>query len=569
MRRRKLKTVRTSRVQPEDSVPARNYKTITIPPKSMKLIQVKATFDPGQEDGYVECFFSNTKDEDYFAVPDCLINTNNPKLQVHNFSGIPIRLQAGRILGFMHSPDKALAKEADLDAASIEAVKSEVLFIQNLYTLSKEKKEPVEAIEADEDFMRPAKGGPKTAELPELEDIPKSKLLEEIGFGPELTTDQKDPLQKVILKNHKAFGLDGRLGDYPAKVEIKLRDGSKEISMAPYSLSPAKREAVDAQIDKRLELGVISESESPWSSPVIIVYRNGKPRVCIYYRRLNAISIPDEFPLPKQTDILHALEGSQWLSTLDALAGFTQLEIKKEDLLKTAFQCHQGLFQFDRLPFGFRKGPAVFQRVMQKVLAPFLWIFALVYIDNIVIFSKTFDEHLTHIDKVLIAIIISGITLSPPKCYFGYQSLQLLGHQVSRLGLSVHKDKVEAVMKQAAPGDKKGLMLFIGLMTYFASIIPFFTWIMLPLYALVKKDVPWKWEEDEERAFNLAKQALVSSPVLAYPVLDMPYCVYTDASEACIAAFLQQKQPVQVGDMIGTPIYERCKAAREHGDPPP
>ncbi|KAG9078280.1 hypothetical protein FS749_009741 [Ceratobasidium sp. UAMH 11750] len=158
----------------------------------MKLIQVKANFEPGEEDGYVEQFLSDAKDEDYFAVPDCLINANNPKLQVHNFSGVPICLQAGRILGFMRSPDKAPAEEADLDAASLEAVKSEVSFIQNLYTPSKEKKEPVEAIEADKDFMRLTKGGPKTAELPELEDIPKSKLLEEIGFGPELTTDLKD-----------------------------------------------------------------------------------------------------------------------------------------------------------------------------------------------------------------------------------------------------------------------------------------------------------------------------------------------------------------------------------------
>jgi hypothetical protein len=133
------------------------------------------------------------------------------------------------------------------------------------------------------------------------------------------------------------------------------------------------------------------------------------------------------------------LEGSQWLSTLDALAGFTQLSIKEEDQEKTAFRCHKGLFHFKRLPFGFRNGPAVFQQVMNNVLAPYLWIFALVYIVDIVIFSVTFEDHLKHLDKVFAAIAESGITLSPKKCNLGYQSLLLLGQKVSRLGLSTHK----------------------------------------------------------------------------------------------------------------------------------
>jgi len=140
----------------------------------------------------------------------------------------------------------------------------------------------------------------------------------------------------------------------------------------------------------------------------------------IDFRGLNSQVIPNEFPLPRQEDILQSLTGSQWLSMLDALAGFTQLKISVEDKEKTAFRTHHGLFQFLRMPFGFQNGLAVFQRVMQNVLSPFLWIFTLVYIDDIVIFSKTFEEHLSHINKVLRAILKSGITSSPQKCHFGY-----------------------------------------------------------------------------------------------------------------------------------------------------
>ncbi|QRW26675.1 Retrotransposable element Tf2 protein [Rhizoctonia solani] len=210
-----------------------------------------------------------------------------------------------------------------------------------------------------EELTRPSEGGPKTAEVPDLERIPSEQLLEEVQFLEHLTREQRLKLEAIVRKNELAFGLNGRLGNYDAQVEIKLRPGTKEISLAPYSASPAKREVIDKQIKEWLRLEVIEPSKSAWGFPVIVVYRNSKPRVCIDYQRLNAVSIPDEYPLPKQTDILHALKGAQWLSTLDALAGFTQLSIKEEDQDKTAFRCHQGLFNFKRLPFGYRNGTSL------------------------------------------------------------------------------------------------------------------------------------------------------------------------------------------------------------------
>ena len=184
-------------------------------------------------------------------------------------------------------------------------------------------------------------------------------------------------------------------------------------------------------MDKWIQLGVIEPSKSPWAAPAFIVYRNGKPRMVVDYRKLNEIAISDEFPLPKQEDILQVLEGGQWLSTLDTLAGFTQLEIEPKGRENLAFRTHRGLWQFVRMPFGYKNGPSIFQRIMQNVLAPFLWIFMLVYIDDIVIFSLTFEDHILHLDQVFQAIEKSRVTLAVTKCHFGYQSLLLLRQKAS------------------------------------------------------------------------------------------------------------------------------------------
>ncbi len=255
--------------------------------------------------------------------------------------------------------------------------------------------------------------------------------------------------------------------------------------------------------------------------------------------------------------MMQALSGAQWLTTLDALSGFTQLIVHENSREKLVFRCHRGLWQFTRMPFGYRNGPSVFQRVMQNVLAPFLWIFALVYIDDIVIFSKTFEDHLKHIDQVLKAIISSGITLSLPKCHFAYQSLLLLGQKVSRLGMSTHKEKVEAICELDAPQNVQELQTFLGMMVYFSAYIPFYAWIAHPLFRLLKKDTPWEWTDLHCEAFDLCKQVLSNAPVRGYAIPGLPYRVYTDACDYGLAGILQQVQPIAIRDLQGTRTYDR------------
>ena len=171
-------------------------------------------------------------------------------------------------------------------------------------------------------------------------------MLTEVHISPDLTDHQQQQIRAVVLNNAQAFGLDGRLGDHPSLVEINLKPGTQPVSLPPYSASPANREVIDEQMDTWIKLGVIEPSVSPWGAPVFIVYQNGKARMVIDLRRLNDSVIPDEFPLPKQEDILQALTGAQWLSSLNALAGLTQLTMSPSASEKLAFRTHRGLYQF-------------------------------------------------------------------------------------------------------------------------------------------------------------------------------------------------------------------------------
>lgn len=373
-----------------------------------------------------------------------LIAPESNYLFVSNFSDQVVKIRAGQSLGIAYDPKKHLEGLSELNESEKEMRLNYCNYLHKLinsnntaidyFSTSKVKDLHDASIRpmGEANFFNepPLENGPKTAETPE-DPITSAELFKEIDISRELSEGEVVRLKEILWSNKEVFGLNGQLGNYPGEVEVPMVDGTKPISIPPFGASPEKRQVIDKQMDSWLQLGVIEPSKSPWAAPVFIVYRNQKPRMVIDLRRLNEKVIPDEFPLPRQEDILQTLQGSQYLSTLDALAGFTQLSVKAEDREKLAFRTHRGLYQFKRMPFGFCNGPAVFQRIMQGVLAPFLWIFALVYIDDIVIFSKTFDEHLLHVESVLKAILDSKITLSPSKCHFGYQSLLLLGQKVS------------------------------------------------------------------------------------------------------------------------------------------
>ncbi|KAB5587475.1 Transposon Tf2-1 polyprotein [Ceratobasidium theobromae] len=229
----------------------RIYQTVTIDPHSVKMVKVKTQFEEGQSEGFLDRAFNSHKTEqDIFAISDCLISRNNPKIQVTNLSDKPIRLQGGEIIGYMRDPETYLAKEEELDPPNKENFHKYAKLVKAIAQQKAEERPEDE----DPILTLPPEGGPKTAELPDIEAIPQEKLLMELNFAETLSKDQMSKLGSVITKHKKAFSLDGQLGNYDAKVEINLRPGTTEISLPPYSASPAKREIIDTQIDTWLKL---------------------------------------------------------------------------------------------------------------------------------------------------------------------------------------------------------------------------------------------------------------------------------------------------------------------------
>jgi len=481
---------------------------------------------------------------------------------IANPSDHPRYIRKGEIIGSIKDPEEFFdspENEEELEKWIASANAIETLIKAQSEATTKDDADPI--LEEEE-------YGPKTAAMPDPTFYPSSGLEQLIDVG-SLPDYLKDRAWKMLHQREKAFGFDGRLGHLDAKVHIQTVDGQVPISAPMYGALPEKRRIIEAQLDKWFEQGVIEPSKSPWSAPVIIAYRHGKPRFCVDYRKLNTATTPDEFPIPRQLEILQSLSGAQVLSSLDALSGLTQLELHPDDIEKTAFHTHRGLFQFRHMPFGLRNGPATFQRVMQNILAPYLWLFCLVYIDDIVVYSKSYEEHINHLDRVLEAIEKSGITLSPSKCHLFYGSILLLGHKVSRLGLSTHQEKVKAIVELECPKKLSQLQAFLGMVVYFSAFIPYYANICAPLFQLLRKGAKWKWTEIEEHAFQSAKIALQSSPVLGHPMEDQPYRLYTDASDEAAGCALQQVQPIKIRDLRGTKAYDCLKRAYDAGQEPP
>jgi len=186
---------------------------------------------------------------------------------------------------------------------------------------------------------------------------------------------------------------------------------------------------------------------------------------------------------------------------------------------------------------------------MNKVLAKFLWLFILAYIDDIIVYSLLFKSHLQHLDSVLKMIVNTNITLSPPKCHIDYQSLILLGQQVLRLGISMHQEKFDTINVMKPPTKVKDLQMFLGFVNYFVNYIPFFTWLMWPLYQLLFKDTKWEWNVIHQESYELCKLVLKSAPILGYPKDGLGYRLYMDTSNFGIGAILQHIQSIKIKDL--------------------
>ena len=325
---------------------------------------------------------------------------------------------------------------------------------------------------------------------------------------------------------------------------IILNEGARIQSFPPRRLGYARRKLLGDLVREMLKDGVIEPSTSPWSFPVVIAPKaNGEPRFCIDFRRLNDMTKKDSYPLPRVDDILDRLGEAQFYSVLDLRSGFWQLPLAKEDREKTAFATPDGLFQFRVLPMGLKNSPADFQRSMGRVLAGVNFIFSCIYLDDIIVFSRTFEAHMTHLSEVLSRLARVNLKVKLAKCSFCRHQVRYLGHLVTREGIRVDTEKTDIVLKARAPTNRKELRSFLGLVNYYRKFLDNHAAVVAPLSRLTSAKIPWEWGATEQQTFDKLKASLVKAPVLAYPDPNRPIKLRTDASGYAIAGVLQQQDP--------------------------
>lgn len=309
----------------------------------------------------------------------------------------------------------------------------------------------------------------------------------------------------------------------------------------PYRQSQEKQLQVRKIIGELLARKIIRHSKSPWASPVVLVpKKTGDIRFCVDYRKLNAITKKDAYPIPDIQLVLDALDGACFFSSLDLRNGYYQISMTEEDVEKTAFITYDGLFEFLVMPFGLTNAPATFQRMMNLVLDGVKYKFAMVYLDDILVFSKTFADHLSHLEEVFKRLKEAGLTLKPSKCSFLQSSLLYLGYIISKDGQKPNPSKVEQIKKMPPPTDLTTLRSFVGMCSYYRKFVPEFSVIAEPLHRLTKNNTIFCWEDEQQRAFEQLKQCLSSEPILRHYDPKDKIQVRTDASNYGLSAIILQ-----------------------------
>ena len=308
------------------------------------------------------------------------------------------------------------------------------------------------------------------------------------------------------------------------------------------SIPVARQHEVRKLLDEMLQKDVIQPSASPWASPVVLVQKkDGTLRFCVDYRKLNAVTRKDAYPLPRIDETLEALGGSKWFSTLDLLSGYWQVEMNEQDRSKTAFSTREGLFEFKVMPFGLCNAPATFQRLMDMVLAGVKWSRCLVYLDDIIVMGKSFHHHLLNLRVVIDKLREAGLKMKLSKCAFFRKEVLYLGHKISREGISTDPSKVDAVNKWPTPATVQELQKFLGLTGYYKRYVRNFASIAKPLHRLTEKGRDFKWTAECAEAFGRLKGLLVSAPILTFPDFNNSFILDTDASEYALGAVLSQE----------------------------
>jgi len=358
------------------------------------------------------------------------------------------------------------------------------------------------------------------------------------------TSEEKDAIQKLLVEFGDTFSKDESDLGLTTITEHRIDTGNaRPVKQAPRRVPAALIDEEKQAVDQLLKQGVIQESSSPWASPIVLVKKkNGKVRACIDYRKLNAVTVKDAYPIPSTQECLDALSGAVYFSTLDMTSGYNQIPVRKEDIPKTALVTRQGLFEFKTMPFGLTNAPATFQHVMEIAMRGLQWTSCLIYLDDIIIFGSTFQEHLDRLRQVLQRVRVANLKLKPEKCALFQAEVPFLGHIVSGDGIRPNPENIAKVKAWEVPRNVTEVKQFLGLCSYYRRFVKGFSVISKPLTNLTCNNSDLVWTAECQDAFDRLKEALTTDSIVGYPQGDGEFILDTDACDTGIGAVLSQVQ---------------------------
>lgn len=371
--------------------------------------------------------------------------------------------------------------------------------------------------------------------------VTQTETAKDIKFADRLTPDQLETAKSLCDSFSDVFtDIPGMTNLVEHKIVVT---SSEPVRVKPYPIPFSTEKTITEEVQKMLQLNVIEPSSSPYSAPVVIARKkDGTNRFCIDYRRLNCATVFDAEPMPSPESIFSKMTGKKFVSKIDLSKGYWQVPMADESKRLTAFSTPSGLYQFRTMPFGLVNAPATFSRMMRKLLQGMNGVEN--FIDDVIVFTDTFEEHLHILKTVFERLRDAGLTARPTKCFIGFDKIDCLGHMVGNKCLEPEQDKIDAVRNAPIPQTKKQVRAFLGLAGFYRKFIPNFSAIAIPLSDLTKKGQPNKviWTESQQRAFDTLKHMLSERPILKLPEFNETFILRTDAADDGIGAVLLQME---------------------------
>ena len=492
---------------------------VSVPPQTQVHVMAKV---PAMFRQQTVCIVEPIKQQGSIMVAHSVgvVQQGRIPLRVYNLNSFPVTLQKYQRL-------------ATVTSISPEDVRSD-----NHLTLE----------EVSPGIMEVRIGHVSTLDPPPLQEVLQGLVQQ----GVELTPEQRGLVEHSLRQWQDVFSLGEDDHGHTNVVRHTILTGDAAPVRERYRpVPPTLYKEMQSLLKGMLNTGVIRESSSPWAAPVVLVQKKeGSLRFCVDYRKLNSVTHKDAYPLPRIEEALTNLKKAQWYSTLDLAAGYWQVEVDEQDKEKTAFATPMGLYEFQRMPFGLCNGPATFQRLMHRCLGDLNLDTVLIYLDDVIVYSPTFEAHVQHLEEVFQRMRSFGLKLKPEKCALFQKQVRFLGHLVNAEGVRPDPEKTSAVQQWKTPSTVHQVRSFLGFVGYYRRFIGGFAKIARPLNTLLqntakygkKKNAPIEWTSECQTAFDTLKQKLTQSPVLAFADFSLPFRLYTDASLAGLGAVLSQIQ---------------------------